>query len=171
MFSNNIVTTVTAAVSGEIAVGNKWQKAGNAIRAEFATAAGLDAVRPAFIEQVIIPALGKDAVAVMAVELPRKNSTDYAERCARDATYAAQWQTANEAKKTVRGTASVMYGRVRKYAYGADDKGPSEPRDLKTRLNEELAALVKACQKAESASFDIGATIRALEATLAVVNK
>ena len=170
MFSNIIVTTVSAAISGEIATGNKWAKAGSAVAAEFATAAGLDAVRPAFIERVIIPALGKDAVAAMAIELPRKNSTAYAEKCASDPTYAAQWATANEAKKTVRGAASVMYGRVRKYAYGGD-KGPSEPRDLKTRLNEELAALVKACQKAETASFDIGATIRALESTLAVVNK
>lgn len=168
MFSNTIKATVKDAVTGELATGAKWVKAGEAVRAEIATSAGLDAVRAKFIDDVIVPALGKDAVAALGMELPRKNSTEYAERCAKESGYAAQWHAANEAKKTVRGTASVMYGRVRKYAYGDAEKGPSEPRSLKTRTNEDLAALIKAHEKAEDGNAEV---IKYLELALKANNK
>ena len=42
---------------------------------------------------------------------------------------------------------------------------------MKTRFNEEIAALVKACEKAEDAPFDVIKVKAALENVLTLVNK
>lgn len=168
MIQNTIKKILTDAIKAEGTVARKWAECGAAIRAEYASREAVEAVRAELLDEVVYPAMGDEAVRIIRAEVPRKGSKDWT---AASAEQQAAWAQLNDAKKTVRGKGSVYVGRAIEYAYPSDDKGPSEPRDLKTRLNEELAALVKACQKAESASFDIGATIRALEATLAVVNK
>ena len=72
----------------------------------------------------------------------------------------------------MRGKGSVYFGRVAEYAFPSQDTGDTHAvRDLKTRINEEVAALIKACQKSETANFDIGATLAALDAVLKAVNK
>lgn len=160
---------VTEAVRGELANGKRWVKAGQTVAAAYAGPEALEAVRAEFLDAVIYPALGDDAVKILAADVPRKGSKEW-----NGATAArqAEWTTANEAKKTVRGKGSVMFGRVMKYAFPTDaDKGPTPPRDLKTRMNEELAALIKACQKAEGAPFDIGMVVGHLESALKYVNK
>ena len=169
MIQSNIKKAVTDAIRAEGTVAKKWAEVGSVVRGEYDTRESFEAIRAEFLDEVIYPAMGDETIRIMRAELPRKGSKDWN---AASAEQQAAWSQLNEAKKTQRGKGSVFFGRVAEYAFPSDkEKGPTQSRDLKTRLNEELAARVKACQKAESASFDIGATIRALEATLAVVNK
>lgn len=170
MIQNTVKKILTDAIKTEGTLARKWAECGAVIRAEYASREAVEAVRAELLDEVVYPAMGDEAVRIIRAEVPRKGSKDWN---AASGEQQAAWAQLSDAKKTVRGKGSVYVGRAIEYAYPSDDdgKGKTEPRDLKTRLNEELAALVKACQKAESASFDIGATIRALEATLAVVNK
>ena len=169
MIQSNIKKAVVDAIRAEGTVAKKWSEVGSAVRGAYDTREAFETIRAEFLDDVIYPAMGDEALRIIRTEVPRKGSEAW-----RQSTPAVQQTYLNliEAKKTIRGKGSVYFGRIADYAWPTtDEKGPTAARDLKTRLNEELAALVKACQKAESASFDIGATIRALEATLAVVNK
>lgn len=165
---SNVIKTVSDAVRGDINTVNKWHTAGNAVREFYGTETAINEVKAQFIVDAIIPALDKRHAVALAKELPRKGSADYVAFVG--AHGADAWDTANQAKKDARATAHTMFSRVVKYAFPSE-KTESAPRDLKTRLNEELAALIKACQKSEDATFDVGATIEALEAALTVINK
>lgn len=163
-----MVNDVKSAVSTELTGVNKWQKAGGSVRAFWGTESAVNEAKAQFITDAIIPALDKKHQQALTRELPRKGSAEYVAFCG--AHGADAWEAANQAKKDARAIAHTMYSRVLKYAFPAE-KTDAAPRDLKTRLNEEIAALVKACQKAEGASFDVGATIAALNATLSIINK
>ena len=170
MINATIKKTVTDAIATEQRGERKWADAGAAVRAEYATLEAFEAVRAQFLDEVIYPAMGDDAIKVIRAEVPRKGSKDWNEATTEQR---AAWSQLNDAKKTVRGKGSVYVGRVSKYAFPSDpaDKGPTAPRDLKTRFNEEIAALIKAAQKAEQPSFDVGPVIGHLEAALKYVNK
>ena len=170
MIDSNVKKTVTTAIQAETTTARRWLTAGEVVRNAYASADALEAVRAEFLDQVIYPALGDDAVRILAAEVPRKGSKEWN---GASADRQAEWSAANDAKKTVRGKGSVMFGRVVKYAFPPDEseRGPTAQRDLKTRMTEELAALIKACQKAESAPFDIGMVIGHLESALKYVNK
>lgn len=163
-----VTKAVTEAVRGDINSVNKWQTAGQAVRGFYGTEAALNEVKAQFIADAILPAIDKRHVAALNKELPRKGSGEYVAFVG--AHGADAWEIANQAKKDARATAHTMFARVAKYAFPAE-KAEAAPRDLKTRLNEELAALVKACQKAEAPAFDVGATIAALNGALAIINK
>ena len=81
-----------------------------------------------------------------------------------------KWETANQAKKDARATAHTMFTRIVSYAW-PKEKTSSAPRDLKTRFNEELSALIKACEKSEDAPFDVVKVKALLENALTLVNK
>ena len=165
-----MVNDVKSAVSTELTGVNKWQKAGGSVRAFWGTKGAVNEAKAQFITDAIIPALDKKHQQALARELPRKGSAEYVAFCG--AHGADAWEVATQAKKDARATAHTMFTRVIKYAFPAEKtEAEAAPRDLKTRLNEEIAALVKACQKAEGASFDVGATIAALNATLSIINK
>ena len=169
MINANIKKAIVDAIGCENKAERKWLDAGSAVRAEYTSREALEAVRPQFLAEVIYPAMGDIAVKLINAEIPRKGSKDWNDASAEQQ---AVWATTNEAKKTVRGKGSVYFGRVMEYAFPEDKSGePHAKRDLKTRLNEELAALIKACQKDEGASFDIGPVIGHLEAALKYVNK
>ena len=161
------VKNVIAAVKGELTSVNKWQDAGNSVREFFGTEAALIEVKAQFIADAIIPAMDKRFADALAAELPRKGSKEYN---ALDASGVARWEAANQAKKDARATAHTMFARVVKYAFPSE-KPESAPRTLKTSLCEDLAAMIKACEKAEDADFDIAATLGHLRAALAVVAK
>ena len=163
-----VIKSVTEAVRNDINTVNKWQTAGNAVREFYGTETAVNEVKAQFIADAIIPALDKKHAQALARDLPRKGSADYVAFVANHG--AALWEDQNKAKKDARATAHTMFARVVKYAFPAE-KAESAPRDLKTRLNEELAALVKACQKAEAPAFDVAAVLAGLEATLTAVNK
>ena len=169
MINANIKKVVTDAIATENKAERKWFDVGAAIRAEYASESALNEVRADFLDEVIYPAMGDEAVKVIRAEVPRKGSKDWNEA---GATQQAAWTAMNEAKKTVRGKGSVYFGRVVKYAFPSETESePAAKRDLKTRLNEELSALIKACQKSEGETFDIGMVIGHLESAMKYVNK
>ena len=165
---SEMTKAVTEAVKGDINSVNKWQTAGQSVREFFGTEGAITEVKAQFIADAILPAIDKRHAQALAKDLPRKGSADYVAYVGAHGVDA--WETANQAKKDARSVAHTMFARVVKYAFPAE-KTETTPRDLKTRLNEEIAALVKACQKAEAPAFDVGATIAALEAALTVINK
>ena len=169
MINANIKKVVTDAIATETKAERKWFDVGAAIRDAFASEAALNEVRAEFLDTVIYPAMGDIAVKLINAEIPRKGSKDWNDASAEQQ---AVWATTNEAKKTVRGKGSVYFGRVVKYAFPSETESePAAKRDLKTRLNEELAALIKACQKSEGETFDVGMVIGHLESALKYINK
>lgn len=169
MINANIKKVVTDAIATENKAERKWLDVGSAVRAEYASEAALNEVRADFLDQIIYPAMGDDAVKVIKAEIPRKGTKDWNDA---GAAQQAAWTAINDAKKTVRGKGSVYFGRVVKYAFPSETESePAAKRDLKTRLNEELAALIKACQKSEGETFDVGMVIGHLESAMKYVNK
>jgi len=169
MINSAVKKVITDAIHTDQRGERKWLDAGNTVRNEYASAEAFDAVRAEVLDEVIYPAMGDEALRIIRAEVPRKGGKDWN---AASAEQQAAWSQLNDAKKTVRGKGSVYFGRVSKYAFPSEaDTGPSAPRDLKTRMNEELAALIKACQKAESAPFEIGMVVGHLESALKYVNK
>ena len=161
------VKSVIDAVKNELTGVNKWQTAGSNVREFYGTEAALQEVKAQFTADAILPALDKRHAAALGVELPRKGSKEYN---ALDQSGVARWEAANQAKKDARATAATMFNRIVKYAFPSEAE-PAAPRTLKTRLCEELAALIKACEKAEAPDFDVMAEIGHLKAALAVAAK
>lgn len=168
MDQSTMFKQVTEAVRGGIASEHKYVNAGHAVREFYGTEAAINETKADFITNAIIPALDKKHAQALAKELPRKGSADYVAFVANHG--ADLWETQNQAKKDARATAHTYFARIVKYAFPAE-KAETAPRDLKTRINEEIAALVKACQKAEAPAFDVAAVLACLEATLTAVNK
>jgi hypothetical protein len=164
-----LAKSVAAAVSGDIKLGNTWQQVGTDAREAYPSEAALIEAKAFILDMYIVPAM-PGATKILAVVQHRKGSPAYLEACAKDATYKEQHRAADDAKKSVRAMAHTYFARIVKYAFPTE-KGASTPRTLKTRIMEEVTALVKGCQKAEDADFDLTATLAALEAVLVAVNK
>ena len=162
-----VCRTVSAAVSGDIALSNKWQNAGETVRGFYGSEATLTEAKAQFIADAILPAIDKRHTAALAADIPRKGSKEY--NALSDANR-VKWEAVNQAKKDARAVSHTMFSRVVAYAF-PKEKEASAPRTLKTRLCEDLAALIKACEKAEDADFDIPATLTHLKAALAVAAK
>jgi hypothetical protein len=162
----DMTSAVTSAIKGEITTGNKWQAAGQSVRDFYGTETAVAEVKAQFIADAIIPALDKRHAAALGKELVRKGSTEYN---ALDAAGREAWDVANTAKKDARAFGHTMYSRVVRYAFPAE-KAETVTRTLKTRISEELSALIKACEKSEGEDFDVMQTINNLRATLAIVN-
>lgn len=162
-----VITEVRSAVSNDINTVNKWQKAGNAVREFYGTETALSEVKAQFIADAIIPAMNKKHAEALAATLPRKGTKEYNEQ---DESGKAKWEAVNQAKKDARAIAHTMFSRVTNYAF-PKEKAAAEPRTLQTRFCEELAALIKAGEKAEDAGFDVVATLDHLRKALAIVAK
>ena len=161
------IKAVIDAVRNDINTVNKWQVAGNAVREFYGTEAALTEVKAQFIADAIIPAMDKKHAQALGIELPRKGSKEFN---ALDQSGVAKWEAANQAKKDARAVAHTMFTRIVSYAFPRE-KEASAPRTLKTRLCEDLAAMIKACEKAENPEFDVIATLGHLKAALAIVAK
>ena len=164
-----VVTDCKNAVSQDINTVNKWQKAGTSTRTFFGTEAALLEIKAQFIADAILPAIDKRHAKALLVDLPRKNGKEYS---ALDTNGRDAWEIANQAKKDARATCDTYFARIVKYAF-PKDKAESDnvPTSLKTKIQETIADLVKKCEKAEGADFDLVATIAALQNVLTVVNK
>jgi|LauGreDrversion4_2_1035121.scaffolds.fasta_scaffold61918_1 hypothetical protein len=172
MFSDNLKNAVKDAISTEKTCEKKWKKVGDIAKQDFASALAFDEVKQAFLDEVIYPAMGDETVKVMKMVVPRKGTKDWnaASQTQQDA-----WAAFGKAKVTERGKGHSYFSRIRDvYAWPepkveGDDK--PKARDLKTRFNEDLAALIKAGQNAEHPPFDVGMVIGHLESALKYVNK
>ena len=141
MITAKIKKAVTDAISTENKATRKWQDAGIACRAEYASPEALEAVRGEFLDEVIYPAMGDDAVRVINAEVPRKGSKQYN---AEPSQHAA-WAELQKAKVTVRGKGSVYFGRVLEYAFPEADSD-SEGEGSEGEGSEEAAAKAKAAK-------------------------
>lgn len=161
------VTACTNAVRQDINTVNKWQTAGEAVRAFFGTEAAMLEVKAQFIADAILPAIDKRHAKALATELCRKNSKEF---LAYDMGQRETWEATNQAKKDARATCDTYFGRIVKYAF-PKEKEESETISLKTKIQNQIADLVKKCEKSTDADFDVVATLQALNAVLTVVNK
>ena len=162
-----MTASVISAVSGAIKTEAFWKTAGNNVREFFGSEAVLTESKAQFIADCILPAIDKRHAAALRVELVRKGSKEYN---ALDQSGKDKWEAANQAKKDARAVAHTMFARVVSYAF-PKEKEPSAPRTLKTRFCEDIAALIKAGEKAEDADFDIVKCLQHLQAALAVAAK
>ena len=162
-----VTKNVIEAVRGSINTDNKWQAAGSAVREFYGTEAALTEVKAQFIADAILPAIDKRHAAALSAELPRKGSKEFN---ALDESGKAKWEAQNQAKKDARATAHTMFSRVVSYAF-PKEKEASAPRSLKTRFCEDIAALIKAGEKAEDAEFDIVECLKHLQSALAIAAK
>ena len=161
------VTACTNAVRQDINTVNKWQTAGEAVRAFFGTETAMLEVKAQFIADAILPAIDKRHAKALSIELVRKNSKEF---LAYDQGQRDTWEFNNQAKKDARATCDTYFARIVKYAFPAEKK-ESEPTTLKTKIQEQIADLIKKCEKADGANFDLISTIQALQNVLTVVNK
>ena len=168
--SANLKKAFGVAIAGEIANGHKWVGVGKVLAADYTSREAAELVKDELIFDGIIPHMGDEAVRIMSADMPRKSTKEWN---AASADQQAAWTAIKAAKPRVRAAAEVFYNRALDYAWpqAATDKGPTAKRELKTRLNEELAALIKACQKEAEPLFDVGPVIGHLEAALKYVNK
>ena len=168
MSLSNIKTAVQTAMGAEGAAQAKWQAVGALVLKEYPTRAGYDAIKAQFVSDVIVPAMGDNAIAAYKANLPRKNSTEYKERVTKRPEYAAEWELANTLKRDTRAMAHTYHARIGDYAYGKPEAAKAEPRTLKTRTIEELTSLIKAHEKAENGDPQV---IAALDKALQLAAK
>jgi hypothetical protein len=166
---STVVTDCTNAVRQDINTVNKWQIAGKSVAVFFGTESALTEIKAQFIADAILPAIDKRHAKALNIELPRKNGKEYA---ALSAGEKETWEAVNQAKKDARATCDTYFARIVKYAFPKDKaESDTTPTSLKTKIQEQIADLVKKCEKAESADFDLVATLAALQNVLTVVNK
>jgi hypothetical protein len=161
------VEACTNAVRKDIDTVNKWQTAGQKVRAFFGTETAMLEVKAQFIADAILPAIDKRHAKALSIELPRKNSKEF---IAFDEGQRESWEFANQCKKDARATCDTYFARIVKYAF-PKEATTSEPTTLKTKIQTQIADLVKKCEKSTDADFDIVATLTALNAVLTAVNK
>jgi hypothetical protein len=161
------VTACTNAVRQDINTVNKWETAGKEVRAFFGTENAMLEVKAQFIADAILPAIDKRHAKALATELPRKNSKEFN---ALDAGQRETWEYVYQAKKDARSTCDTYFSRIVGYAFPKDKK-ESEPTSLKTKIQVQIADLIKKCEKSTDADFDIVETTKALQAVLTLVNK
>ena len=166
---SDAVSATRAAVSNELSGVNKWQKSGVACRMHFGTEESMIEIKAQFIADAILPELDKKHAKALATELPRKNSKEFQ---ALDAGQRANWETVYQAKKDARATCDTMFSRVVKYAFPKEKTdSDSTTTSLKTKIQTQIADLIKKCEKATDADFDVVETTKALNAVLSLVNK
>ena len=162
-----MTSAVVATIKSTLTTDDKWLSVGQSVRDFFGTETAINEVKAQFIADAIVPALKSIHQKALSLELCRKGSAQYNEF---DAGQKEGWENANQAKKDARAIAHTMFTRVVRYAFPAEKKERA-PTALKTRLQNELASLIKACEKSEGEDFDLAGTINNLKATLAFINK
>jgi hypothetical protein len=155
------------AVSQDISTVNKWETAGLKVRAFFGSAEAITEIKAQFIADAILPSIGKHHAKALATELPRKNSKEFN---ALDAGQRETWEYVYQAKKDARSTCDTYFSRIVGYAFPKEKK-ESEATSLKTKIQVQIADLLKKCEKSTDADFDIVETTKALQAVLTLVNK
>jgi hypothetical protein len=164
---SDAVSATRAAVSNELSGVNKWQKSGVACRMHFGTESAMLEIKAQFIADAILPELDKKHAKALSIELVRKNSKEFNTY---DAGMRAVWEHQNQAKKDARATCDTMFSRVVRYAF-PKEKTESESVSLKTKIQVQIADLLKKCEKSTDADFDVVETTKALQAVLTLVNK
>ena len=155
------------AVSQDINTVNKWVTAGLKVRQFFGSEEAINEVKAQFIADAILPSINKGLSRALETELPRKNSKEFN---ALDEDQRRKWEFTNQDKKDARSTLNTYFARIVKYAF-PKEANESEPTSLKTKIQVQIADLIKKCEKSTDADFDLVETTKALQAVLTLVNK
>lgn len=146
-----VVKSVGEAVSQDNKSKDKWVTAGVSVNLFYPNREALEAVKAQFIADAILPNVDKKHAQALAVDLPRKGSKEFKELSEANQ---AKWEEANQAKKDARATCDTYFSRVLNYAF-PKEKAESTPKSIEVKFNEALTSLIKACEKAEDAPFDV----------------
>jgi len=138
---------VKQAVSNDIALSNKWEKAGEEVAKVYPTAQALEEVKAQFIADGILPAIDKRHAEALAKDLPRKGSKEFN---ALPDSEKAKWELVNQAKKDARATCNTYFNRVKGYAYGKEKK-----ESVKKSFVEKISALIAEGGKITECDFDL----------------
>lgn len=111
----------------------------------------LDEQKAQFTADAIHSIVKPKHIQALGVDLPRKNSKDYIERCTRDGDYPNKWDIANQAKKDARSTIEVYYKRVVKYAFPK----PVSEGSSKKGFVDRLSKLIEDGGKIKECDFDL----------------
>lgn len=168
--SEKVKKSSTDAIRSDVKTEGKWKVAGTDVATEYTSAEAFTAIKDEYLDEVVYPAMGDEAVRIMRAEVPRSNSKQFKEA---GETQQFAWVALGKAKISTRGKGSSYFARVRKYAFGeveveGETEGETEAeRTLRAVINEGAAALIKKCQKADPAKIkidcDVGRVIAALE--------
>lgn len=145
-----VVVSVKSAVDLDNKTQNKWVKAGESVSSYFTTQKALEEVKAQFIADAILPAIDKRHAHALSVDLPRKGSKEFNEKCSNDSGYADKWELANQGKKDARSTCDTYFKRVLKYAF---PKPVSE--SSKKSFAEKITALIEEGGKIKECDFDL----------------
>lgn len=143
----------------------KWAKSGMIHAALYTSREAMEADQERIKAEAIMPGLEKWVVDNFSRDLPRKGSKVYESYTHEEK---EQWEKFMKEKINARSYIKENFTRLLNAAF-EKPKAASEPRNLRTRIMEEIATLVKACQKAEEADFDLMATIASLQNVEATV--
>ncbi len=161
---SEVLVSVKSAIKVDSDTQNKWEKAGFMVAEFYQSAKALEEVKAQFIADAILPAMDKYHTQILAKELPRKNSKDYNDNCAKDSGYAENWESINQAKKNARAITNTYFSRVLKYAFP-----PEKKESVKKTFAEKLSALIEEGGKIKECDFDLvkvmGFLIQAEQAT------
>ena len=149
-----VVSSVKTAITEDGKLINKWEKAGENVAEFFQSAKAIEEVKAQFIADAILPALDKKHSQALAKDMPRMNSKDYKEQCAKDAGYADKWELVNKAKKDARSTCGTYFTRVVNYAFP-----PEKKESKKKSFTEKLKALIDEGGKIKECDFDLVKTM------------
>ena len=149
-----VVSSVKTAITEDGKLINKWEKAGENVAEFFQSAKAIEEVKAQFIADAILPALDKKHSQALAKDLPRMNSKDYKEQCAKDGGYADKWELANQAKKDARSTCNTYFTRIVNYAFP-----PEKKESKKKSFTEKLKALIDEGGKIKECDFDLVKTM------------
>jgi hypothetical protein len=112
--SSAIRKATTDAIRSSVTTERKWLELGELVKTEYHTAEAFTAIKDEYLDDVVYPAMGDEAVRVMRAEIPRTNSKEF---IGASATQQATWVADGKAKVSVRGMGSSYFARVRKYAF------------------------------------------------------
>ena len=147
---SEVVLSVKSAVDLDNKTQNKWVKAGESVAEFYQSAKAIEEVKAQFIADAILPAIDKKHAQALAKDMPRMNSKDYKEQCAKDAGYADKWELVNKAKKDARSTCGTYFTRVVNYAFP-----PEKKESKKKSFVEKISALIEEGGKIKECDFDL----------------
>ena len=147
---SEMISSVKTAITEDGKLIGKWEKAGENVAEFYQSAKAVEEVKAQFIADAILPAIDKKHSQALAKDLPRMNSKDYKEQCAKDSGYADKWELANQAKKDARSTCDTYFKRVLKYAFPPEKKESS-----KKSFAEKITALIEEGGKIKECDFDL----------------
>jgi hypothetical protein len=159
MIPANVKKATQDAIRSQATTDKKWLEVGSVVKSEYANAEAFTAIKDEFLDDVVYPAMGDDAVRIMRAEIPRTNTKEFK---GASATQQAEWIAGGKAKVSVRGKGNSYFARIRDvYAFPTvkdesedDDKSKeTTPESTQVKLLKKATELLAALQKDEAPKY------------------